>query len=115
MSAIQFMSRHFREEQAGLHNSWQPEGRTSAGTTLVELGAWLGKAAALLDLPGQCAYCRIERDLQTSTAGFPQVFCSELCEQEFVRAALASLTLEDCLRMQERLERLFGESRDGKA
>jgi hypothetical protein len=35
------------------------------------------------------------------------VFCSKLCEQEFVRAALAALTVEDSIRMQHRIELLM--------
>jgi len=74
----------------------------SAGATVIELGITFGLAT-----PGWCLRCRGSQAPQRSTSQYPIVFCSEHCEQEFIRAALASLTLEDCNRMHERLENLL--------
>jgi hypothetical protein len=74
----------------------------SAGATVIELGITLGLAT-----PGCCLRCRVSQDSQRSTSQYLNVFCSEHCEQEFIRIALASLTLEDCIRMHERLENLL--------
>ena len=74
----------------------------SAGATVVEVGITLGLAT-----PGCCLRCRVSQDPQRSTSQYPNVFCSEHCEQEFIRAVLASLTLEDCIRMHERLGNLL--------
>jgi hypothetical protein len=74
----------------------------SAGATVIELGITLGLAT-----PGWCLRCRDGQDPLRSTSQYPNVFCSEHCEQEFIRAALASLTLEDCIRMHERLGSLL--------
>ena len=38
---------------------------------------------------------------------YQNLFCSQRCEREFVRTTLASVTLEECLRIQERLEALL--------
>ncbi len=78
----------------------------SAATMLVELGVAIARVQSGAPMPGQCCLCHSRRSPRSSTAEFPNVFCSEECEQEFVRAALASLTLEDCIRMHQRLENL---------
>src|SRR6266481_392586 len=98
-----------REDLLGLHKGEihrSSTGRTmagkSAGATVIELGITLGLAT-----PGWCLRCRGSQDPQRSTSQYPNVFCSEHCEQEFIRTALASLTLEDCNCMHERLENLF--------
>lgn len=87
----------------------------SAGATLIELGAMLAATEFRESLPGSCSRCRGWRDPRRSTAQFPDVFCSETCEQEFVRAALGSLTAEDCVRMQDRLERLLPDAEGSAA
>jgi hypothetical protein len=74
----------------------------SAGATVIELGITLGFAT-----PGWCLRCRGRQDPPSSSSQYPNVFCSEHCEQEFIRTALASLTLEDCIRMHERLGNLL--------
>ncbi len=98
-----------REDLLGLYKGEihrSSTGRTragkSAGATVIELGITLGLAT-----PGWCLRCRGSQDPPSSTSQYPNVFCSEHCEQEFIRAALASLTLEDCIRMHERLENLL--------
>jgi hypothetical protein len=98
-----------REDLLGLHKGEihrSSAGRTmagkSAGATVIELGITLGLAT-----PGCCLRCRGSQDPQRSTSQYPDVFCSEHCEQGFIRTAFASLTLEDCIRMHERLRNLL--------
>ena len=79
----------------------------SAGATVIVLGITLGGAESSIATPGWCLRCRGNQDPQRSTSQYRKVFCSEHCEQEFIRTALASLTLEDCNRMHERLENLL--------
>jgi len=80
---------------------------SSTGATLIELGIALVSAELGSAIPGLCSRCQSGRNEQSSTAQYPNVFCSEQCEQTFIRTALASLTVEDCIRMHERLERLL--------
>ena len=79
----------------------------SAGATVIELGITLAGAESRIATLGWCLRCRVSQDPQRSTSQYPNVFCSEHCEQEFICRALASLTLEDCIRMHERLEHLL--------
>lgn len=79
----------------------------SAGATVIELGITLGGAESSTATPGWCLRCRGSQDPQRPTSQYPNVFCSEHCEQEFIRTALASLTLEDCIRVHERLGNLL--------
>src|SRR6266481_5568783 len=104
----------FKEDLLGLdkgeiHRSWA--GRTmagkSAGAAVIELAITLGGAESRIATLGWCLRCRGSQDPQRSTSQYPKVFCSEHCEQEFIWTALASLTLEDCIRMHERLGNLF--------
>jgi hypothetical protein len=80
--------------------------------TLMELGIAFANAPFSPSLPGQCAKCRSYRFAQSSTAQFPRIFCSEQCELAFVRATLARLTIEDCIRIHRRLEVLLDASRE---
>jgi len=79
----------------------------SAAAMLIELGITLAGAESSAPISGLCSRCGAHRDPQSSTVRYPNVFCSEPCEQEFVRAALGSLTLGDCIRIQHRLETLL--------
>jgi hypothetical protein len=79
----------------------------SAGATVIELAMTLAGAESRIATPGWCLRCRVSQDPRRSTSQFPNVFCSEHCEQEFICTALASLTLEDCIRMHERLGNLL--------
>src|SRR4051812_17068980 len=72
----------------------------SAATTLIELGITLGRLGPEPSLVALCPQCHGYKDPQTSTAHFAHVFCSDECEQEFTRAALSSVTLQDCIRIQ---------------
>jgi hypothetical protein len=75
--------------------------------TLIELGIAFAQAESNPAVPGQCSHCLSYRNPKNSTAQFPNVFCSEECEKEFVRAALASLTVEDCIRIHGLVEALL--------
>ena len=79
----------------------------SAGATVIQFAIALGGAESSTATSGWCLRCRGSQDSQRSTSQYPNVFCSEHCEQEFICTALASLTLEDCIRMHERLENLL--------
>jgi hypothetical protein len=88
--------------------------RSSLGTPatikLIELGVALTRADSSASTRGFCFHCLAPRNLHNSSAQFPNVFCSEQCEQKFVRTSLASLTVEDCIRIYGRLETLLMEA-----
>jgi hypothetical protein len=79
----------------------------SAAAKLIELGITFAVAASRAPMPGVCCRCGGYRNPRTSTAQCPNVFCSQVCEQDFVRSALAAVTVEDCIRIRERLETLM--------
>lgn len=83
-----------------------PKQKTAAAT-LVELGVTLAGAEAHPATPASCKRCRSTHDPQNSTSRYPSIFCSKACEAEFIRRELASLTLDDCIRLQAKLERLL--------
>ena len=108
MSAIQFKPEP-GSDKGEIRRSWlgratEPK---SPGARLVELGRAIAGAEFRTGTPGVCSHCRSGLNLRDSSAEYPNVFCSEQCEQEFIRAALASLTVEDCIRMHRRLENLL--------
>lgn len=109
MQAIKFTEKPFDLDTDGVPNACPEESRTSKSlaATVVELGISLAHAELSGGIPGLCSRCRSNRDPQRSTSHYPNVFCSERCERDFIRIALASLTLEDCIRMQKRLDSLF--------
>jgi hypothetical protein len=104
MSATQFKQSPVGPSKVEEHRSSLGQ---SAAATLIELGIAFAAAESSAEIPGMCSHCRAPRTPQRSTAQCPNVFCSEECEQEFVRAALASLTIEDCIRIHGRLETLL--------
>ena len=79
----------------------------SAAAKLIELGRALACAESSASRRGSCFHCMGPRSSCSSTAQFPSVFCSEQCEREFIRAAIASVSVEDCIRIQHRLESLL--------
>jgi hypothetical protein len=79
---------------------------TSAESKLIELGFALGFDSSA-SIGGFCLYCLAPRDPHSSTAQFPNFFCSEQCERTSIRTALASLTVENCFCMYGRLETLL--------
>ena len=105
MWAIQFKQEP-GSDKGKPHNSGRPVGK-SAGATVIELGRALAAAESTLAIPALCSHCGSRRNPQSSTAEYAEVFCSEQCEQEFIRRALASLTWQDCIRIQGRLEDLL--------
>ena len=87
--------------------------KKSGAAVLVEVAANLAAAWSAPN-SGACSQCRGYRDVRISTAQHPHVFCSAQCEKEFVLNALADFTLEDCVRLQGRLERLLRDARKGR-
>lgn len=79
----------------------------SAASILIEIGVLLAETTFVAPTPGLCSHCRSHRDARTSTAEYQNLFCSQRCEREFVRTTLASVTLEECVRIQGRLEALL--------
>lgn len=79
----------------------------SSGTTVVNVATILIGAECTAPIGDVCLCCDNRPDPQTSSAENPNIFCSEDCEQEFIRAALADITLEDCICIHRRLERLL--------
>ncbi len=57
----------------------------SAASMLIEIGVLLAEAAFAAPTPGLCSQCRNYRDVRSSTAEYPNLFCSQRCEREFVR------------------------------
>jgi hypothetical protein len=84
----------------------------SAATTLVEVGKTLVGAEYDGGITGLCRHCRYIRN-KYSDSQYPDVFCSEHCEHEFIASALASVTVEDCIRIHALLQSLLmgGEER----
>ena len=107
MSAVPFEPRPLESNEGEI----QPRHK-SAGAILIELGVALASAESRAPIPGLCSRCLSHRDPRNSRVKYPNIFCSERCEQEFVRTALASLTLDDCVRMHARLEALLTGARE---
>ncbi|HUO60461.1 MAG TPA: hypothetical protein VMU24_07310 [Candidatus Acidoferrales bacterium] len=82
----------------------------SAGASALDLAISLTYAEVADSSPGVCHRCRGYRNPRQSLAQYPNVFCSIRCEQDFIRAALAALTLDDCIRIHERLDALLNSS-----
>jgi len=109
MPAAQFKEDLLGLDRGDIHRSWP--GNTvagkSAGARVIELAVVLASTESSIATPGWCFRCRGSQDPQRTTSQYPNVFCSEHCQQEFIRTALASLTLEDSVRMHARLENLL--------
>lgn len=90
------------------YKSWlQSPIRQSPAATALELALRLAAAESSIPRRRMCSWCEGLLDAQTSNARFRNVFCSEGCERDFVREALASVSGEDCARMQRRLDGLW--------
>jgi hypothetical protein len=57
--------------------------------------------------PRSCPSCTTSFLESESTAGC-RSFCSERCERAFAEKAIRSLTVEDCIRIQQRFNAYFG-------
>src|SRR5579884_229310 len=79
----------------------------SAASKLIDLGRALACAESGASTRGSCFHCMGPRNSHRSSAQFPSVFCSEQCEREFIRGAIACISVEDCVRIQHRLEALL--------
>lgn len=106
MFATQYKQESLSSNQVETRNS-RPGGplANSAAATLIDLGIILADASA--PVAGFCFRCRAPLDSKSLIVQYPNAFCSKRCEQEFVRAAVASLTLQECIRIQHRLESLL--------
>ena len=108
MSAIQFQQKPFTQDQlASRESRVDTLPKASVAEAVIELGTALAGMELIGVLPGRCSSCRMLRNPLRSTAQFPKIFCSQGCEQEFVRVALDSLTVDDCIRIHERLATLL--------
>ncbi len=108
MSAGECKQEPLSSNQLEFYRAWLDNPLSKpAASTLIELGARLAEVASGTPTPGLCSGCRNYRDPRTSTAQCRNLFCSQRCEQEFVRNALAPVTLGDCIRIQERLDTLL--------
>lgn len=92
---------------SGRFDTARPSPASSPAAKLIELSVALARAESRASVAGLCSQCWAPRNPHSSTAQCPNVFCSEECERQFIRAALASITLDDCVRMQRRLEALL--------
>ena len=101
MSAIEA-----KTESVGLDEDKVPARKKSTASMLIDLCVGLIHANSS-DAPGMCSRCLSELVPRSSTAKYPNAFCSEQCEHEFIRASLASMTLESCVRMHARLDVLL--------
>ena len=106
MSATLAKRESFTSANIATYNRSNSAGK-SATSVLIELARTFVAASSTAQLPGLCSRCRSYRDPRTSTSEYPNIFCSNQCELEFVRSALASLTLDDCIRVQQRLDNLL--------
>ena len=107
MSAIQPKQQSLDSQKPETERSWMARftGK-SAGAAVVQLGVMLAGAESK-NLPGLCSRCQGYRNPQSSSARYPSIFCSEQCEREFISAALASITVDDCIRIHQRLDSLL--------
>jgi hypothetical protein len=104
MSTIQYKQRSLGTSRFDARRS---SSGTPAAAKLIELGVALTRADSSASILGFCFHCLAPRNMHNSSAQFPNVFCSGQCEQKFVGTALASLTVEDCVRIHGRLETLL--------
>jgi hypothetical protein len=82
-----------------------PKPKKSPAQVLTQLG--LDIASKNTSPDGKCAYCRVAFDPANSNAKFPGAFCSLPCERRFIQEGLRALSVEDCIRLQKRLDTLL--------
>lgn len=56
---------------------------------------------------GTCGQCHRGINSLASDARFKNIFCSLACERAFIQEALRSLTVEQCILIQRRVEELL--------
>ena len=99
------------KEQSGDSSSVDCHQRSALGNSaaakLIELSRALARAESGASIRGACFHCTGPRSSYGSTAQFPSVFCSEKCERAFIRVAIAAISVDDCIRIQRRLESLL--------
>jgi hypothetical protein len=104
MSATQYKPESTRSSKPEDQSSML---RLSAAARAIGLGIAITDAEASASRPGLCSRCFAILNPHRSYTEYPDVFCSNECEQEFIHDALASLTIADCIRIQGRLEALL--------
>ena len=108
MSAVKSKSQLPEFNQDEEDKSWFERTKVrSAGATLIEFATGLVDAELEAPRNNACMRCHGSRTQTNGGSHFPDLFCSDECEQEFVRIALAGLTLQDCIRIQRRLDALL--------
>ena len=108
MSMNEFCEDTPKRERAGTDHFWASKSlRRSGAAVLIDVASAIAAAQSIATFPAFCCRCKNAYNPNCSAAQFNNVFCSRPCEQEFVAAALASLTVEDCISLQERLLNLF--------
>jgi hypothetical protein len=106
MSATQANHEPFSSDYIAPYERSNSAGNSKTAV-LIELARTFVAASSMAPIGGQCSRCRSYRDPRTSTSEYPNIFCSRQCELEFVHGALACLTLDDCIRVQQRLDNLL--------
>jgi len=86
-----------------------PNPKKSPAQILTELGLYIASKNTSPD--GRCASCRVVFDPANSDAKFPGAFCSLQCERRFIQEGLRSLTVEDCMQIQKRLDSLLTQTK----
>jgi len=107
MVATQFTTWPFSSEKVEDQPAHSEHLGNSAAATLIEVAVELNQDKFGTEARGACVWCRRQAVLQTSTAECRNGLCSKTCEQEFLRAALRNVTLDDCIEMHARLEALL--------
>ena len=116
MLAVRYKHGPLSSNKLEFCRSWLDDPRSkSAAARLIEFGVTLAEAASGTPVPGLCSRCRNYQNPRTSAAHWRNLFCSQRCELEFVRTAMASVSLADCIYIQERLETLLIGARQSMA
>ncbi len=79
----------------------------STGPTALAVGLAVEIAKKKLSPDGECGYCRGQFDPAASNARFTTLFCCLSCERKFIHNGLSSLTVEDCIHIQQRLDEIL--------
>lgn len=82
----------------------------SKTATAVKLGIELSDISIDSNSSSNCKRCTGAYECINSDAICKNLFCSKGCELFYVREALSGMTLEDCIRIQKRLEALLADA-----
>jgi len=104
MSAFRYIPGSFGSSNSDDRESPQ---RSFSEATAIKLRRSIPDAQTGVARPKVCSQCLGPQNPRNSDGEYAKVFCSLECEQEFLTTAFASLTVEDCIRIQQRLEGLL--------